>query len=379
MYLYQKSGRYFAQVADDLKELAIDELGKMGAVDIGPVFRGIYFTCPLETLYKINFSNRFISRILAPIAEFDCHSDRYLYQRITKINWSDFLKPELTFSVAATVHDSNIKHSQFAALRVKDGIVDYYSRNTGRRPSVDRHNPDLSVNLFLNRNKALVSIDTSGGALHRRGYRSAAGTAPMQETLAAAIIEYSEWDGESPFYDPMCGSGTLLCEAYLKATHLPPGVLRKKWGFECLPDFKQEDWSKIKKEALQQVSPTTEGLIAGSDIDREIVNVARKNIRRLDQESSIAVKQRDIFNLDGIVNTTIVCNPPYGVRMGKDEDLSLFYQQLGDFLKQHCNGSTAYIYFGEREYIKKLGLRSSWKKAFNNGGLDGRLVKYELY
>ncbi len=379
MYLYQKSNRFFAQVADDLKELAISELGQFGAREIGPVYRGIYFSTTLETLYKINYQSRFISRILAPLAQFDCHSDKYLYKQVGSIKWTDFFNTDQTFAVTATVVESNIKHSQFAALRVKDGIVDYFRDTAGWRPSIDRHSADIFINLFLNRNKALLSIDTSGGALHRRGYRRNSVDAPMMETLAAALIEHSGWDSKTPLYDPFCGSGTILCEAYLKAAQLPPGSLRKKWGFENLPEFKPERWKQIRQGMLEQACPVAPGLINGSDISQSAVRAAGTNCRQLDNKNPIWLKQCDILKHDPIENATIICNPPYGIRMGEADELNLFYKQFGDFLKQRCTGSTAYIYFGDRQFIKRMGLRSSWKKALNNGGLDGRLVKYELY
>jgi putative N6-adenine-specific DNA methylase len=199
----------------------------------------------------------------------------------------------------------------------------------------------------------------------------------MIETLAASIIRLSGWDGQSPLYDPFCGSGTLLTEAYLNATNTPPGFLRKRFGFEKLPDFNKSVWQEIKDEDLYKEIP--KALISGSDKSQIAVNAALRNCAVVDANYKIIISVQNIFDIKDIENKTIVCNPPFGIRLEKNRDMNEFYKQLGDFFKQRCKGSTVYIYFGNRQYIKDIGLRSSWKKELSNGGLDGRLVKYELY
>lgn len=379
MYNYQKSNRYFALAADDIKQLAEQELQSIGAVETSQVYRGIYFTAEPKVLYSVNYFSRLINRVLAPLISFTCHSDRTLYKKAAQIQWKDFLDPSQTFAVFATVSHSSIKHSKFAALRLKDAVVDYFREMGGTRPSIDTKDPDLWLNLHINNNEAVISIDTSGGSLHKRGYRQKTVEAPMIETLAAAILKYSDWDGSRPLYDPFCGSATLLCEAYMTAAHLPAALLRKKFGFEKLPDFDPSIWKQIKKEAAQKILPIKKGTITGSDISSEAVKSSIHNCSLIDKKNIIQIEQQDIFNIDNIEEKTIVCNPPYGIRTSKTADLTSFYKKLGDFLKQRCRGSTAYIYFGDRKYIKHIGLKPSWKKLLSNGGLDGRLTKYELY
>ena len=379
MYDYQLNNRYFAQVADFIKEIAEEELLELGAEVSNTAFRGIYFTAPKEILYKINYRSFLISRVLAPIANFKCHSDRYLYKQAMEINWEDFLNPSKTFAVFATVSNSKITHSRFAALRLKDAIADYFMSLKGKRPSVDTKDPDIWFNLHIENNKAIISVDTSGGSLHRRGYRIKSVEAPMVETLAAAIIKYTEWDHKKPVYDPFCGSGTLLCEAFLRASGTPSGILRKRFGFENLPDYNNTMWLDVKKNLQEKIENVPKGIISGSDIAKQAVEVSRQNCSVIDKKRSIRIKQKDIFNIDQIKNSLIVCNPPYGIRMKGSASLEAFYKNLGDFLKQKCKESSAFIYFGERKYIKAIGLKPSWKKSLNNGGLDGRLVKYELY
>jgi 23S rRNA (guanine2445-N2)-methyltransferase len=378
-YTYQKTKRYFAQVANDIKELAEAELRTLGATDVAGAYRGIYFNAEPQVLYRVNYQSRLISRVLAPLSSFHCSSDQVLYQQTSKIHWEDFLDSSLTFAVFATVSQSKITHSQFAALRLKDAVVDFFRDRTGDRPSIDTRNPDVWLNLHIEKDQATISLDTSGGSLHRRGYRRETVAAPMIETLAAAIISLLEWDGQRPLVDPFCGSGTLLCEAYMAASHTPAGVLRKYFGFQNLPDYKASLWQQVKREGLNQRIITSPGLIAGSDVAKEAVRAATANAAAITRNHHIRIERQDAFKIPEIADSIIVCNPPYGIRMAQDEDLSAFYKQLGDFLKQRCRRSTAFIYFGERAYIKRIGLKPSWKKPLATGGLDGRLVKYELY
>lgn len=379
MYNYQKSNRYFAQAADDIKDIATEELISLGAADTSQGYRGIYFDANQEVLYKINYQSRIINRVLAPLISFNCHSEKLLYNNSLDVSWEDFLDPTKTFAVFASVTHSTINHSKFAALRLKDAIADHFKKRTGKRPSVDTKYPDVWFNLFIENDRATISMDTSGGSLHRRGYRKKSIEAPMIETLAAAIIKYSEWDGTVPLYDPFCGSGTFLCEAFMLTSGIPPTYLRNKYGFQFLPDFNAELWNKVKGEASKEIKTLPKGLISGSDISAEAVNSSKVNCSVIDKDNLIKIEQKNVFDLESIEDTVIICNPPYGVRMGRKDDLYIFYKKFGDFLKQRCKGSTAYIYFGDRKYIKNIGLKPKWKKILSNGGLDGRLTKYELY
>ena len=379
VYNYQKDNLYFAQIADSLKEAGAEELTELGAGGVRPDFSGIYFRADKTTLYRVNYLTRLISRCLAPLASFGCPDTDTLYRKSRQIEWARLFQPDNTFAVAGNVSNSAISHSKYAALRLKDAVVDYFREKTGRRPNVSVRNPDVLLNIHVRKDQAVLSLDTSGGALHRRGYREATVAAPMQETVAAAIIRFSEWDGSEPLYDPLCGSGTLLCEALMHYSHIPAGVFRKQFGFEFLPDFDSAVWKQVKKEADRQIRRLPEGLIAGSDLSSEAVNAARTNLMGLHFGNCVTLAKTDFRNLPPLEKHVIVTNPPYGIRMGDDVDLAAFYRELGDFLKQKCKGSTAFIYFGERQYIKKIGLKTAWKKPIKAGGLDGRLAKYEIY
>ncbi|MEE8329360.1 MAG: THUMP domain-containing protein [Thermodesulfovibrionia bacterium] len=379
MYEYQKNKLFFAQIADDIKELGAHELSELGAQKINPEYRGIYFNADKKTLYRINYSSRLVSRILAPLVSFNCRNTDQLYKKAKQIKWTDFFSIENTFAIFSNVSNSKINNSHYASLRLKDGIVDSFRDMSGERPDIDTKNPDIWLNLYIRHDKAIISLDTSGGSLHRRGYRKDSVSAPMQETVAAAIIRYSKWDGSVPLYDPMCGSGTLLSEALMHYCRIPSGIFRKHFGFEFLSDYDKPVWTKIKKDLDRQMRDLPRGHITGSDISLQAIKAARMNIRKLPHGEKIKLEMLDFRKGNGLENGVIVTNPPYGIRMGERQELDLLYKLFGDFLKQKCKGSTAYIYFGERELIKKLGLRATWKKPLKSGGLDGRLVKYELF
>jgi putative N6-adenine-specific DNA methylase len=381
MFQYQQHKQYFAQIASGFEEPAEAELKSLGATEIKSAYRGLHFEADPETLYRINYTSRLIVRVLAPLVTFDCHSDNYLHQTALKQDWSQFMTPSDTFAVhAVTSNTPSLTHSQYAALKVKDAVCDFFRQKCGERPNVDTQSPDLGIHLFVRTNRATISIDVSGGSLHRRGYRTVSVEAPMQETLAAAIIRLSGWDGERPLIDPMCGSGTLLCEAAMHYCRIPAGFLRKKWGFERLPDFDSNLWKKVKTEADAAMRPLPAGLLIGSDINRDAVRATRTNLNNLPGcKDRFQCSEKNVFAFPTIENSTIVVNPPYGVRLGDRESAEALMKEFGDFLKQRCTGCTAYVYAGDRQLLKKVGLKPEWKKELNNGGLEGILGKIDLY
>jgi putative N6-adenine-specific DNA methylase len=379
-YEYQQTRRYFAQVAEGMEQLAAEELSELKAENVRPGYRGLRFEADPATLYTINYTARLISRVLAPIATFHCHSHEYLYRRARNIEWSDFFTADHTFAIFANVSNSKIRHSQYAAQRLKDAVVDYFTEKWKRRPSIDKTDPDLWIGLHIENNRAVLSLDTSGGSLHRRGYREMTMSAVMQETLAAAIIRLSSWDGSVPLYDPMCGTGTLLSEALMHYCRIPAAYLRKSFGFEFLPDFDPPLWKETRERTDRSIRELPRGMIAGSDVSRKAIEISRTNLRNLPYGDKIALQTQDFRTLKDMGKRVIVCDPPYGIRSpGKKEELPDLYRGLGDFLKKECSGSTAYVYFGNRDLMRYVGLKPSRKIPLYAGGLDGRLVKYELY
>jgi len=380
VFKYQKTKRYFAQISAGLETLAGDELRSLGARQIKPGFRGIHFSADRAVLYVINCEARLVTRVLAPLVSFECRDRDDLYRAGRAIDWTALFSVHNTFAILSNVSGNpNINHSNFASLCLKDAVADFFTSRSGKRPDVDRTTPHVWLNLHIEKTKATISLDTSGGSLHRRGYRRETVEAPMQETLAAAMVALSGWNGEKPLYDPMCGGGTLLCEAMMKACGIPSGFLKKDFGFRFLPDFDSHLWEEIKNGADEKIRELPTGLVAGSDIAQSAVTAAKANCRMLPGGRMVRICQKDFKDIPALENMVILCNPPYGIRLKTRDDLGEFYKNLGDFLKQRCKGSQAYIYFGNREMLKQIGLKPAWKKPIKNAGLDGRVAKYELY
>lgn len=380
MYVYQLNQEYFAQIADDIVKLGCDELLALGAESVRPAYRGLHFNATREAMYRINYESRLITRVIAPLVVFTCRNADHLYRKVLDIEWRDFFSVDHTFSVFASVSNNPLfRHSEFAALRVKDAIADYFRNLGGRRPSVEKINPDIWINVHIDGQQAVIGIDTSGGSLHRRGYRKMGVKAPIQETLAAAIIRLSQWNGERPLYDPTCGSGTFAAEALMHYCRIPAGILRKRFGFEFLPDYDRRIWKKIKETADRQIRRLPDGLIGASDISEEAVTATKSNLRMLPQGDRIAVNLKDFREISCLENHLIVSNPPYGIRLDDPAELELWYRDFGDFLKQRCTGSQVFVYVGNRDLIPFIGLKPSLKMPLKNGGLDGRLLKYNIF
>jgi putative N6-adenine-specific DNA methylase len=380
VYLYQQRRRFYAQTAGGLEELAAEELKRLGAKRVQPGKRGIIFSADPDVLCRVNYRARLISRVLAPLAEFPASTPEALYLGAKKIDWTRLMTLDQTFAIFANVYRSEISHSKYAALKVKDCVADMFrKRYFGKRPDVDTQDPDLSIGVHILDDMVTIFIDCSGGSLHRRGYRMDAVEAPMQETLAAAILDIAKWDGKRPLYDPMCGSGTFLAEAWLKAGNIPAGCLRKKWGFEMLPDHDKRTWIKVKLEEDNAIRTVRGGQIRGSDINPAAVEMTRHNVARIPTGDELRVRTMDYRDIDAIENSVIICNPPYGIRMQPEADMKPFMREFGDFLKQKCKGSDAYIYVGDKDLAGELGLKPAFRLPLSNGGLDGRLMKFELY
>ncbi|HOX26968.1 MAG TPA: THUMP domain-containing protein [Candidatus Krumholzibacteria bacterium] len=379
MYRYQDDPRYFAQVSGGVEDLAATELQALGATDVEAAVRGLHFRADPRGVYRVVYASQLVQRVIAPLAHFRCHTPDYLYRKVREIDWRDFLRPGQTFAVFANVSHSQLKDSRFAALRVKDAVCDRLRDDTGKRPDIDTENPDLWISLHAAHDAVTLGVDLGGGSLHKRGYRKQTVEAPMQETVAAAIVALSGWTGDRPLHDPMCGSGTLLAEAWLRATGTPAGTLRRRFGFMQLPDFDIVAWKQVKKGLDSRRRLREPGVVSGGDIDAKAVAAARANLALLPGGDRVPIRRRDFRDAHDLRDAVIVCNPPYGIRLATGSDLAAFYKDLGDWLKVRCAGCEAYVYFGERELLKSIGLRPAWRRPLRNGGLDGRLAKFELY
>jgi putative N6-adenine-specific DNA methylase len=371
---------FFATAAKGVEDVLADEIRGLGISGISLERGGVRFKGDMKDCYRANLWLRTAQRVLMPVAGFACESPQHLYEGVRSVPWQQYLNPETTLAVSCNLRDSRITHSGFAALKAKDAIVDSIRDFFGRRPDVDTRSPDFLVNLHLVRNHCTVSLDTSGVSLDKRGYRLDKKEAPLRETLAAAIIELTGWDGSIPLVDPMCGSGTIPVEAALKASRRAPGLTRPGFGFQRWSAFDSAAWSAVLKEAQEQALETLSIPILGSDLSGSALEMARKNAHRAGVGGLVSFTRAGIGECSppsppGI----LICNPPYGVRLGDEELLKSLYKKVGDTLKKSFQGYTAYVLTASPALASCIGLRPSRRIVLFNGSLECRLLKYEIY
>ncbi len=376
MMEYQKTSKYFAQVAGTIEPHAASELSNLGAKVLQEVPRGLRIEASKETLYRILYSSRLVQRVLAPLVSFQCHSEKYLFAQASKaVEWTSLFSVDQSFGIDCNVSRSKINHSLYAAQLLKDAICDQFRDKYGQRPDFTVQNADINFNLHIRDNWASIYLDLTGISMHKRGYRIYSNSAPLQETLAAAIIYLSGWNGEKPLLDPMCGSGTLLAEALMHYCHIPAGYLRKDSGAKYLPDFDPELYQQIINDANAGIRELPPGLITGSDMDPDCIECTHANLSRLPGSENVKISFARFQNLPKTANRCIITNPPYGVRLGNQNNPAKLYNDLGDFLKQKCPQSEAYILCGSANLVSELRLRAHWKKSLKNADLEVKLAK----
>ncbi len=371
---------YFATVARGLESLAAAELERLGSKKVIPGFCGVQFWGDRTLLYRANLWARLPFRILQVLHKFPCANANDLYQGVQTIEWSHYLSPEQTFAVMATGKTRSLNHSHFTALQVKNAIVDWQKNLCGDRSSVDTQSPDLRINVHLYQDHCTLSLDSSGESLHRRGYRPAMGQAPLKETLAAALIQLSDWTPNQVFLDPLCGSGTLPLEAALIALNIAPGSFRECFGFESWPDFDQANWSALLAESADGEYSELQTPILGSDRDSTLIQQAKANAHNCGLSFQVEFACRELSEIEPPADSGVVmCNPPYGERIGDRQSLGTFYKLLGDVLKQRFKGWKAYVLSGNKELSKSIGLKSAKRVPVWNGTIACQWLEYELY
>ncbi|NEQ99416.1 MAG: class I SAM-dependent RNA methyltransferase [Cyanothece sp. SIO2G6] len=371
---------YFATVARGLEAVAARELQALGARNVMPEFTGVAFAGDRALLYRVNLWARIPFRILLILGHCRCRNAEELYTGVQTIDWSAYLRPEQTLAVRATGKNAQLNHTHYTALQIKNAIVDQQRQTMGRRSSVDTQQPDVSINVHVRGDRATISLDSTGESLHRRGYRPAVGTAPLKETLAAALLDLAEWTPDLPLFDPMCGSGTFLLEAALKALNIAPGVFRDRFAFEQWSDFDPDLWNHLRNQAVDEQRSHLLHPIIGSDRDATVLEEARTNLFYGDLVHQIPLSQQDLATVEppsapGI----LVCNPPYGDRLGDVEALQEFYKLMGDVFKQRFKGWVAFVLSGNPTLTKHIGLRPSKRMIVHNGSIECRWLRYELF
>jgi len=378
--------RYFVTAARGVEILTAKELTALGSTKTEVVPGGVYFEGNQETLYLAHIWLRTGNRIMLPLRSFPTRDPEMLYDGIAKFRWETFLKEGKTFAIDCTISGRktpSLSHSHYAKLKVKDAIVDRMRAKTGERPNIDIEDPDISIIIYIRDGVCTLTMDATGFSLHERGYRERGVQAPLKETLAAALVDFTEWDGTKPFLDPMCGSGTLSIEAALKFCHVAPGLNHRKFAFMHWPDFNETLWKRLVTEAQDKERPLPSNLVSGYERSGVNIRTSKRNAEHAGIEpGAIHFERMDFLDFELVLPEKpgiLLVNPPYGERLGQNEDLPALYKQMGDIFKQKMKGWTAYVFTGNRELAKHIGLKASRRIELFNGPIDCRLLKYELY
>lgn len=372
--------KFFVTCAKGIEELVAAELAGLGLSGVKLEKGGVSFSGDISGGYRACLWLRTASRVLLVLGEFPCSSPQELYDGVRAIDWPKYVKPDMTMAVDSVLRDSAMTHSGFVALKTKDAVVDAVRDSCGRRPSVDTKSPDLKVNVHLVKNRCTISLDLAGEPLDRRGYRLDRNKAPLRENLAAALVAFSGWTGEVPFYDPMCGSGTIAIEAALLASRAAPGLLRERFGFQSWPGHDPSVWRAQLAEAKELRLRELPVKIRGLDRSPGAIEMAKQNAARAGVSRLVSFAPGDISTFAPAASPSmIIFNPPYGERMGELGELAGLYRTMGDLLKQRCTGSTALILCGNSELAKHVGLKPSRRIPVWNGPIECRLMRYELY
>jgi len=369
---------YFATCARGLEPILADELRAVHAGDVAPGRGGVAFTGGKAILYLANLWLRTAVRVLRPVLEAPVASPDELYDAVRAVDWSVYMTPDQTLAVDCNVRDSRITHSQYAARRVKDAICDQFVERVGRRPSVDPDEPMVGLNLHVYKNQAVLSLDSSGMSLHKRGYRPILTKAPLNEALAAALVLRSGWRGERPFVDPMSGSGTLPIEAAWIALKRPPGLTRKRFGFQGWLDYDVRLWTSIRDDARAGVRKQLDHPIIGSDVRSDAIEFGRTNARTAGVGNLLRFECRDLAEFrppDG-PSGTLICNPPYGERIGEEKDLRGLYRTLGKVIDEWLIGWNVWVFTGNPRLAGEIGIAPTESVALFNGRIPCRFLRF---
>lgn len=378
-----------AKTFKGLEEVLAQELIDLGANDVQLERRAVSFRGDKALLYRANFALRTALRILVPVKSDKLKAkgrkpEDQVYEIVKSIDWSQYMTVDSTFVIDATVYSELFHNSLFVTYRAKDAIADYWTEKVGKRPNVNAERPDIRINLHIGNDAVTISLDSSGESLHKRGYRVATTEAPISEVLAAGMLLMAGWHGQSDFFDPMCGSGTLLIEAALIARNIAPGVFRQSYAFEKWPDFDADLWNEIYNDDSREREFNHR--IYGSDASFYAIQQATKNVKSAGVAKDIELKQirmeeikwanEKIYKFE---NALVMLNPPYGERLKSNKEMEDLYSAIGSTLKHQFAGATAWIISSNVAAMKYIGLKPSKKLHLLNGELDCQFNKYDLF
>lgn len=369
--------QYIAKTLQGLENVLAKELETLGAKDIEVLKRAVSFSGDKAMLYAANIYLRTAIKILQPLTTFRADDVQELYDKILAFNWSDVMDVDDTFTIDNTVFSTTFTHSNYAALKMKDALVDHFRNKFGRRPDVNKLDPTYRFNIRIKENEVSIALDSSGESLHKRGYRTETHAAPMSEVQAAGLILLSGWDVNQPLYDPMCGSGTIPIEAALIANQIAPGLIRKTYGFQKWKDYDASLFRQLMVAAAGEVQQRKLSII-GSDISSRNIVMAIKHATNAMNENSIKFFTKAFEDAEPPRDKgVLIINPPYGERL-QPEHIIEFYKTIGNVLKRKYAGFTAWVFSSNAEAAKFIGLKPSEKIKLKNGPLDCLFLKFEI-
>jgi len=370
--------QFFATCPRGLEALLADELLMQRALKIVVTDGGVSFEGNLETMYRVNLHSRIATRIMSRVGQGSYATEEDIYKATFQLHWPSWFKVNQTIRVKVTGVKCPLKSLDFVTLRIKDAVCDRFREEGALRPSVSVRDPDVRIHAYLTQDQYQLYLDTSGVPLYQRGFRDVSVIAPLRENLAAGIIMLSGWIPGTPFLDPMCGSGTFLIEAAMMAVNQPPGM-KRTFGFQKLTSFDEGLWKKIETEAMNKMKPIEFLDIYGSDMDLRAVRVARHNFKVAGLEEVAKVMQSDFVKLEPpAAEGTLVTNPPYGQRIGEDEDLKEVYPVWAKHMKESFRGWSTYFLTADLEMPKDMRLKPTKKTPLYNGALECRLFEIKM-
>lgn len=381
MQIFETSSRIIVTCSNRLSPYLEKEILELGLTPVRVFKTGVELKGTLQDCIRLNLNLRCASQVLFSLKEFRAYNADELYKTLIDFPWEDVLEVEGYFSISSNVSNETINNPLFANVKVKDAIVDRFRNRTGERPDSGPELDRTVIHLYWKESLAEIFIDTSGETLSKHGYRKIPGKAPMLESLAAATLLATKWDRKSAFINPMCGSGTVAIEAALLATNRRPGLLRFNYAFMHLVGFKQEMYDVEFSKLEQQVTEVKGLKITATDISEDAVNISKVNagIAGVEEYIEFAVCDFEETNIPEGENGVVYFNPEYGDRLGVEAELEFTYKRMGDFLKKKCKGYFGYIFTGNLELGKKIGLKPSRRIEFFTSKIDCRLFEYELY